>query len=212
MISAKLVKDLERFGFELEFPSYSSNEDRLFEILKEENQRLYLAIPLLLQHEIDYDSIISKLLSLNKDHANSLIRQFNKILIITNKIFMLERMDNRHIRDLITEHSIKEDVREEEFNYYYSWFKDFSKKRGDIQEKGFKENIKIRSKLEINKSLSVIFSPAKLRIMEKIFQHDKLTNTELKYYYRSIRPLMHAILNEDMQQYLRIVDSLKKYH
>ena len=125
---------------------------------------------------------------------------------------MLERMDNRHIRDLITEHSIKEDVREEEFNYYYSWFKDFSKKRGDIQEKGFKENIKIRSKLEINKSLSVIFSPAKLRIMEKIFQHDKLTNTELKYYYRSIRPLMHAILNEDMQQYLRIVDSLKKYH
>lgn len=212
MISAKLFKDLERFGFDLDFPSYASNEDRIFEILKENNQRLYLAIPLLLRDKIDYDSITGKLLILNKDYADSLIKQLNKILVITNKIFALESIDNSHIRDIISRYSIKGEVREEEFGYYYTSFKDFSKKMENIEEKDFKENIKIRSKLDINKSLATLFSPAKLRIMEKIFQHNELTNTELKYYYKSIRPLIHAILNEGMEKYLRIVDSLKKYH
>ena len=212
MIPAKLIKDLEKIGFQLDFPTYKTNEDRLFEILKTNNQRLFLAIPLLLQYPFAYDITINKLSSLNKDDADRLIKQFNKILIITNKIFILESLNNYDIQNTIDRYSIKEDIKDEEFRYYYDSFKDFSRKTTDIEDEKFRENIKLRGKLNINKSLSEIFSPAKLRIMGKIFQHEKLTNTELKYYYRAIRPLIHAILNESMEQYLRIIDSSKKYY
>jgi len=80
MISAKLIKDLEKKGFRLDFPSYDSNEDRIIDILKEKNPRLYLAIPLLLQEEFSYDQIIKKL------GKKELIDSFDRIIIITNKI------------------------------------------------------------------------------------------------------------------------------
>ncbi len=211
MIPAKLIKDLEKIGFQLDFPTYKFNEDRIFEILKTNNQRLFLAIPLILQYHFNYDIIINKLSSLNKNEADRLIKQFNKILIITNKIFILESL-NYDIQNTIDRYSIKEDIKDEEFKYYYDSFKDFSRRTTDIKDERFRENIKFRGKLDTNKSISEIFSPAKRRIMEKIFQHEKLTNTELKYYYRGIRPLMHAILNESMSQYLRIIDSSKKYY
>ena len=212
MIPAKLIKDLEKIGFQLDFPAYKTNEDRIFDTLKTNNQRLFLAIPLILQYNFDYDIIINKLSSLNKDEADRLIEQFNKILIITNKIFTLESLNNYDIQNTINKHSIKENIKDEEFRYYYDSFKDFSRKTAGIEDEKFRENIKFRGKLDTNKSLSEIFSPAKLRIMEKIFQHEKLTNTELKYYYRGISPLIHAILNESMDQYLRIIDSSKKYY
>jgi len=212
MIPAKLIKDLEKIGFQLDFPAYKTNEDRLFEILKTNYQRLFLAIPLLLQYHFDYDIIINKLASLNKQEADRLIKQFNKILIITNKIFILESLNNHDIQNTLYKYSIKEDIKDEEFRYYYDSFKDFSRRAIDIEDERFRENIKLRGRLNINKSLSEIFSPAKRRIMEKIFQHEKLTNTELKYYYKAISPLIHAILNESMDQYLRIIDYSKKYH
>ncbi len=212
MIPAKLIKDLEKIGFQLDFPTYKTNEDRLFEILKTNNQRLFLAIPLLLQYHFDYDATINKLSSLNKHDADRLIKQFNKILIITNKIFILESLNNYDTQNTIDKYSIKEEIKDEEFRYYHDSFKDFSKRTTDIEDGRFRENIKLRGKLNINKSLSRIFSPAKLRIMEKIFQHEKLTNTELKYYYKAISPLIGAILNESMDQYLRIIDSSKKYY
>ena len=212
MIPAKLIKDLEKIGFQLDFPAYKSNEDRIFEILKTNNQRLFLAIPLILQYNFNYDIIINKLSSLNKGEADRLIRLFNKILTITNKIFILENLNNYDIQNTINKYSMKEDIKDEEFRYYYDSFKDFSRRTTDIKDERFRENIKIRGKLDTNKSLSEIFSPAKRRIMEKIFQHEKLTNTELKYYYKAVRPLIHAILNESMDQYLRIIDSSKKYY
>ena len=211
MIPAKLIKDLEKIGFQLDFPAYKTNEDRIFDTLKTNNQRIFLAIPLLLQYHFDYDIIINKLASLNKQEADRLTKQFNKILIISNKIFTLESL-NYDIQNTIDRYSIKEDIKDEEFKYYYDSFKDFSRKTTDIEDERFRENIKIRGKLNINKSLSEIFSPAKRRIMEKIFQHEKLTNTELKYYYRAISPLIRAILNESMDQYLRIIYSSKKYY
>ncbi len=42
MISARLIKDPEREGFSLEFPGYESNEERIIEILRENNPRLNL--------------------------------------------------------------------------------------------------------------------------------------------------------------------------
>jgi len=208
MISARLIKDLEREGFSLDFPSYESNEERIIEILKESNPRLNLAMPLLLRYKFDYRKIEGKLSSIKI--GTELIKNFKKIIIISNKIFELEGIDYRHLESIIKENKIREKIKKEEFGYYYDSFKEFARKREEESESYFKEQIKIRGKLSINKSLSNIYSPGKLRIMSKIFNHEPLTNTELKYYYRSIRPLNLAVLNEDMQKYARIIESIRK--
>ena len=132
MIPAKLIKDLERIGFRLDFPTYKSNEDRIFGILKTNNQRLFLAIPLILQYNFNYDIIINKLSSLNKDESDRLIKQFNKIMIITNKIFILESLNNYDMQNIIDRYSIKEEIKDEEFRYYYNSFKDSSRRTTDI--------------------------------------------------------------------------------
>jgi len=43
MITAKLIKSLEQEGFALDFPQYTSNEERIIELIKEKNERLLLA-------------------------------------------------------------------------------------------------------------------------------------------------------------------------
>ncbi len=206
MISAKLIKRLEQEGFALEFPSYNSNEEIIIEILKEKNERLLLAIPLLLQQDFDYEKIKNKL-----KKRKELINQFNKLILITRKISKLENIDNLNIKKIISHNKIKKKIAKNEFNYYYDSFKDSTKKKERENEEFFKEQINLRGRLNTNKSLATIFSPGKIRIMNKIFNHEPLTNTELKYYYRAIRPLILAILNPEMQKYLRIIESSKKY-
>lgn len=203
MISAKLIKDLEKKGFRLDFPSYDSNEEEILDILGTNNQRLYLAIPLLLKEKFDYKKIINKLnLEKRKD--------FNKIIIITSRIFRAESIDNNYIPNIIKKNHIKEKINENEFQYYYDSFKDSVRNIKEGSEEILKEQIRIRGKLNTNKALSNMFSPGKLRIMNKIFNHEPLTNTELKYYYKSIRPLILSILNENLQKYIRIVESTRK--
>jgi len=143
MIPAKLIKDLEKMGFQLDFPAYKTNEDRLFEILKTNNQRLFLAIPLLLQNNFNYDQILNQLSSLKKDKALGLIKQFNKILGITNKIFILESLNNQDIQHIIDRYSIQEEATDEELRHYYDSFKDFSRRTTDREDEKFGENIKI---------------------------------------------------------------------
>ena len=201
MISARLIKDLEKKGFNLDFPGYASNEEEIIEILKEKNERLYLATPLLLQGEFDYKGIIAKL------NAKS-IKGFNHIILIANKIFRLENIDNRYINKIIKEFNIKSNINQ--FQYYHDSFKESIRNIKGIKEEILEEQIKIRGKLNTNKALSNIFSPGKIRIIGKIFNHELLTNSELKYYYRSIRPLILSILNENLQKYVRIIESIKK--
>lgn len=204
MISAKLIKSLEEEGFALEFPNYSSNEERIMEILKEDNERLLLALPLLLQYDFDYDRIKSKL-------SQKLLEKFNLTILITENIFKIEKIKRTHLKEIIKKYSLKKKINKTEFEYYHNSFKDFKKNKGTKEENILKKQIIIREKLKLNQALSKIYSPGKLRIMDKIFNHQKLTNTELKYYYRSIRPFILAILNENMQKYLRIIEATKKY-
>lgn len=210
MISAKLIKSLEKEGFELAFPNYDSNENRIIDILKENNERLFLAIPLLLQYDFSYDYIIKELKKIK--NSKLLIKQFNKTIISSQKIFSLENISNKQIKKIIKENKIDEKISKEEFNYYFDAFQNSTKNKERNAEELFQEQIKIRGKLNTNKALSTIFSPAKIRIMDKIFNHELLTNTELKYYYRSIRPLINSILNENLQKYIRLVESSKKYN
>lgn len=199
MISAKLIKDLEKRGFSLDFPSYGSIEEEIIEIMKEKNSRLYLALPILLMERFDYSLIKRKL------DKNSL-KEFNKILLITNKIFESEGIDNSHLKEI----RISLKVDKKEIKYYSDSFKEYLKTSEKSNENILKEQITIRSKLNTNKALAELFAPAKIRIMEKIFSHSALTNTELKYYYKAIRPIIHAVLNEEMKDYLKIIESVKK--
>jgi len=198
MIPAKLIKELEKYGFELDFPSYGSNEERIIEILKQRNERLDIAIPLFLQENFDYDKICSKInLSLKK--------RFDIIIAISKKIFVKEGIDAKHLP------KIDGKIRKEELSYFYDNFKESMKRKKDIDEENLAKTLKIRSRINTNKALSTLFAPAKKRIMDKIYNHEKLSNTELKYYYKAIRPRIHAILNDNLQNYTKIIESLKKY-
>ena len=75
MISARLMDDLRKRGFSLEFPGYSIEEE-IIEILKTRNKRLYLALPLLFMEKFDYNKVVK---NLDKD----LVNEFNKILGIS---------------------------------------------------------------------------------------------------------------------------------
>ena len=79
MISAKLIKSLENKGFSLEFPNYDSSEEIITDILRQDNYRLNLAIPLFLKDNIDYTEII---LNLNANQK----KEFDKIILISDKI------------------------------------------------------------------------------------------------------------------------------
>ena len=161
MISAKLIKSLEKEGFSLEFPEYASDEERMIDILKEGNERLLLALPLLLRQEFDYLKITSKL-------TPKQIKIFNQLINITNLIFGKEKIDAAHLKSIIKQHSLARKIPKEEFAYYYSNFESFQKNKEKEEEKKIIAQTDIRSKLNLNQSSSTIFSPGKQRIMEKM--------------------------------------------
>ncbi|MEK6850151.1 MAG: hypothetical protein AABX85_01100 [Nanoarchaeota archaeon] len=202
MLNAKLIKALEKNGFFLEFPNYNSNEEMIAEIIKSDNSRILFSLPLLLMNAINY-----KRISLNLDKKQK--REFNKAILISAEIYRREDIDNL-LSFVIKKNKILGDYPKNEFKEYYSHFKD---SRTNIDEKEkiiIKKQLKLRLNLDLNKSLKVLFSPAKIRIMNKIFNHHKLTNTELKYYYKSISNINKSVLNEDLRNYLKIIQIAKK--
>lgn len=204
MISAKLIKSLEQEGFSLEFPGYASNENRIIEIIKSNNERLLLALPLLFQQEFDYAQIIKHLNGKNRNI-------FGRLILITHKIFKREKITSPNLAAIIKQEKIHKKIPADEFEYYYTSFKSSQKQKEIKTKEDLTKQIDMRGTLNLNQALARIYSPGKRRIMDKIFNHETLTNTELKYYYRAIRPLSLAILNENMPKYLRIIESTKKY-
>ena len=203
MIKAKLIKFLEKEGFELNFPDYSSNEEAIIEIIKEKNERLYPALILLLKLPFEYKSL---LIHLDKSEIEIL----NKFILITNKILHLEKIDSTHLNKIIEDYKLKTKIEDKEIEHFRLIFNETINRKQYSQEGFINKQTTLRIKLDLNQALSKIFSPAKIRIMDKIFTHQSLTNTELKYYYRSIRPLIKAISNEDLTNYLKIIESTKK--
>lgn len=204
MISAKLIKSLEKEGFELEFPDYNSKEEIIIEILKEKNPRLNLALPILLKKDFDYEAIAKSLSKLEK-------KELKKIILISKKIYEKENIDNS-INQIIKNNKINSSFSKEELNNYYDSFKESSIRIQSNKQKDIEKQSKLRLNLDLNKSLSILFSPAKIKIMEKIFNHENLTNTELKYYYRSISNINRSVLNPSLQNYLSIIEKTKKEH
>ena len=203
MLNAKLIKALEKKGFSLDFPDYSSNDELITEILKQNNPRLWLSLPTILNSKFDYASILK-----NIDKAKK--KEFDKIIRLSNKIYEIEQIENK-LKEITKNHKIKEPFSNSEFDEFYAAFKDASSTLHETQQKTIEKQTKIRLNLDLNKSLAILFSPAKIRIMEKIFNHEKLTNTELKYYYRSISKINKAVSNPSLQEYLRIIEISKKH-
>jgi len=202
MISAKLIKSLEKKGFSLEFPYYGSLEDEIIEILKEENPRLNASFVVLLNGEFDYKMVSKKLSKAQK-------KQFDKSIAICNKIYNKEKISNK-LSKIIKSNKIKIKFSESELMEYYSVFKESLLSFGQKEQKNIENQSKLRLKLNMNKDLQVLFSPAKIRIIEKIFNHKALTNTELKYYYKAISNINKAVLNSALQDYLKIIELTKK--
>ena len=202
MASAKLIKSLEKKGFLLDFPEYDSTEEEIIEILKEINPRIMLSLPLLLIEEFDYHKVCSKLNPLQK-------KEFDKTILISEKIYKIEHLSNR-LDELIKEEKIKPDFSKREFEAFYDSFKESQFNTEKKQQKITEKQSKLRLNLDLNKDLKTLFSPAKIRIMDKIFNHKSLTNTELKYYYKAISNINKAVLNPSMQDYLRIIETTKK--
>lgn len=203
MIPAKLIKNLEKIGFELDFPSYDSKESLIIKIIELNNSRLNLAIPHIIKNGFDYKKIGKRLKPFQ-------ILNLDGIILITNMILIEENIDNSAIKKIIKENHIKAPVTKTAFAYFYDSFKETTRRKELEDNKEKASEIKARNKLTTNKALMNIFSPGKRKIMEKIYNHEPLTNTELKYYYRSIRPLNKAILNNNMTEYIRIIENSKK--
>lgn len=202
MPSAKLIKALEKQGFFLEFPDYSSKEELIIAILHENNPRISLSLPLLLDKDFDYKAIVSNL-------NTPLKNEFNKIILISEKIYRKEDVDNK-LSQLIKQEKITSSFSNTEFDEYYSSFKESLLNQTRTEQKTIEKQSKLRLNLDLNKTLEVLFSPAKIRIMKKIFNHEKLTNTELKYYYKAISNINKSVLNPSLQDYLRIIEITRK--
>ncbi len=204
MISAKLHNELKKYGFELDFPTYDSSGEIIREIIIENNPRLNCAIPLIIERGFEYTIVIK---TLNTTQKNTL----NKIICIADKIFKAEKIENNKVKEILKKYKISAKIAKEEFQYFYTAFKDSKKSMQKQEEEYTHEQIQLRTILNRNIALSHIFSPGKQKIMEKIYSHELLTNTELKYYYKSIRPLILSICNDNLQKYVRIIESAKKY-
>jgi len=202
----ELIKSLEREGFSLEYPEKYSNEEKIIEILKEEERRLYLAIPLLLERDFNYERIRNSLLKL-KD-GKDLLAEFNKIVLITEKIFIKTKRNATKLNEIINKTKIKGSFKESEFEYYLEQFKE--SKEAIERQKFESGNLEFRKKADSFKALEKIFSPAKIRILRKIYEFKAITPTEKAYYYRDIKPLIDSILNKNLQEYLEIVQGNRK--
>ena len=204
-MQAKLIKALEKQGFLLDFPDYDSNEEIILDILKENNPRINLSLPIFLKEEFDYKKIISKT---NKKEK----KELDKAILISEKIYKTEKIENikSNLKEIIKENKIKADFSKGEFEGYSDSFKESQLNKSGKEQKAIEKQSKLRLNLDMNKSLKVLFSPAKIRIMEKIFNHEKLTNTELKYYYRAISNINRAVLSPAMVDYLRVIELSRK--
>lgn len=203
MPSPELIKSLEREGFSLNYPDNLSNEDKIVDILKEKDPRLYLAIPLVLEKGFTYSEIKEKLLKLK--NGKDLMTNLDKIILITQEIFKKTKRNYKEIEKIILENKIKEKFSQEELNYYLEEFKESKR---EVEKKVFEnDDLEKIQKIGSFKALETIFSPAKIRIMKKIYDFKELTPTEKAYYYRDIKPLIDSLLNRTLQEYLEVVRS-----
>jgi hypothetical protein len=202
----ELIKSLEREGFKLNFPSSMSNDEKIIAILKENDDRLNLAIPFLLEKEFDYTLIRDSLLKIK--NGKEILIAFNKNILISKEIFRKLKKDTAKLDEIIQKNKISGKLNEKEVSYYFDEYKE---SKLELERSKFENNnLEDRKKIESFDALKNIFSPAKLKIMRKIYEFKDLTPTEKMYYYRDIKPLIDSVLNKSLQEYVEIVRDNRK--
>lgn len=196
MESAKLIKHLERLGFELDYDRYDSYEEMIVEILKSENHRLYPSIILLLAN-IDYSKII---LQLN----DSQIKEFHKAILIANKL-----SPNEKLTQLIKQENIQNVSFEKDYSYYKDRYEESIRIRDKTESGKLDLKTELRTNIDTTQALRILFKPGKLKILNKIFIHEELSKTETNYYYRSIKPIINAVMTPNLHKYLLIINKIK---
>lgn len=202
MPKARLVKALEKEGFFLEFPRYQSREELITDVLREDNPRVIHSLPLLLQQLFHYQKIVSQITRKEK-------QLFDKVILIAARVYRKEKIQNE-LGVTIKKNRIRAKFSKREFEAFYESFREAQPRKREEEQRGIEKESRLRLQLDLQKSLHVLFSPAKIRIMDAIFNHRTLTNTELKYYYKAISPLNRAILNSSLQDYVRVIERTKK--
>src|SRR3989339_547788 len=119
MADYKLIEDLKKEGFILSYPEISSNDEKIISILKENDSRLNLAIPLLLDKPFSYKKIIDEIPKRN-------IFIFNKIILISYEIFKKEKIDSSFLEKIIKNFNKREFESRENLNILINLEKIFS--------------------------------------------------------------------------------------
>ena len=200
-----LIESLKKQGFEIDYPDSFTNDEKIIAILKEKEKRLYLAIPLLLEQKFSYQKIIKKLSK--EEIGKELIKEFNKIILISLEIFKKEKRNYTLLLKIIKKNKIKNSSWIKEYNYY---LEEYQLSKLAIQKRIFeRDEFSYRSNIDTMKALNKIFAPAKIRILNQIYNYEKLTPSERSYYYRSIKPIINAISNSNLQSFLEIIKNKK---
>jgi hypothetical protein len=201
----ELMKSLEREGFELNYPDSLTNEEKIIEILKEKEGRIYLAIPLLLEKEFNYEKIKRELIK--KKDGKNLMNTFNKLILISKEIFKKKKKNFEKLDKIILENKMKKCFTKKELEYF---LEEYGESKRALEKKRFEMgNLEQRKKIDSFRAMETIFSPAKMRILRKIYEFKELNPTERMYYYRDIKPLIDSILDRNLQEYLEIVRGIR---
>ena len=154
-------------------------------------------------HSFNYQTIVSQILREEK-------RLFDEAILISEALYEKEHIEHT-LGEVIRKNNLRAKFSEKQFEEFYSSFREARLARNREEQKSIEKQSRLRLNLDLNNSLRVLFSPAKIRILNKIFNHELLTNTELKYYYRAISNINKSVLNVSLQSYLRVIEMSKKH-
>ena len=207
----KLTNQLEYYGFNLEFPEYSSEEESIIDILNCEQPRTYRIIPIIqLFNKINDKKIIE---SINLEQRK-IYKKYSVFFFDDDEKELFRKYKECLEKDIYDESLRKKII-------------GLTKKISDIDSqliildainsmtnkynKSAERKLDILSRYNLKQSLDRLFSKGKQKIMTKLENREELTLSEYNYYSDGIKPILESIMNENLRQYCQLMLSLKKH-
>lgn len=204
---------LGKLGYSLFELDEDINIEKLFmDLIKLKDLRYIKSIPFILFQHQDFN--LSALLELAK--KNSITKEINLLLYISNIIFKKQGLDNslliKYLREYLTKKEISQfkrlerrilDKKLERLSFKISntffdeVYNDFLMHKTSFElEKKSKiiEQISKSKELETQFALSKLFKRKQKEIISKILNEKELTKTEYEYYIRIIKKRLDAII------------------
>jgi hypothetical protein len=211
MISAKLMKELEKEGFELNFPKYESKKEILLDIIRTNNMRLLTPFIFLIS-KLNEKEIFDLYNEIKKSSDKVELVRFRTYLKLT--IGTLKRAKQKIPESikkignkLILEKNVTEMLTEEDYKINLKRMKEFRDARDSKIALKFAND---STNFIFNTKLIKLFPEGKRKILKKIISHEQLTRSEYNYYSSRIKPIIEAILDDDIKTYLKSALKTKK--